>query len=201
MLLYESSIKILHIENFYNERRIKIKQRNLVINFFYCVYLLLFIRPQYLLDLTKRSNWGVFLSHKTPLLACSCCCVHHLLYPHRVSCYDIQLSKPHTASSFHPKKEIYPPSGLVTQRRYYFKKIIHIHPTIPPLFISFLFQSSQIYSHTATTLVSQSQCRLINPILILLRFLALTTTSWGIKPQPQPTEISKLAPVPLILEW
>ena len=126
------------------------------------------------------------MSHKTPLLACSCRCVHHLLYPHRVSCYDIQLSKPHTAYSFHLKKEIYSPSGLVTQRRYYFKKIIHIHPIIPPLFISFLFQSSQTYSHTATTLVSQSQCRLINPILILLRLLALTTTSRGIKPLPPP---------------
>ena len=44
-----------YIENFYNERRIKIKQRNLVIDFF---YLLLFIRPQYLVELTKRSNWG-----------------------------------------------------------------------------------------------------------------------------------------------
>ena len=144
-----------YIENFYNERRIKIKQRNLVIDFFYCVYLLLFIRPQYLLDLTKRSNWGVFLSHKTSRALV----VHHLLYPHRVSCYDIQPSKPHTSSSFHLKKEIYPPSGLVTQRRYYFKKNHTYSPYYPAsiyLFPLSIFTNLFTYSHYPCHSISMS---------------------------------------------
>ena len=59
----------------------------------------------------------------------------------------------------------------------------HLYP--PPSIFSTILKT---YSHTITTPISQSQCRSINPDLILLRLSALTTMSRGIKPTQQSTE-------------
>ena len=108
---------------------------------------------------------------------------HTLLILSRIFCYNTLLASEITNLYifwFSSRSCLYPLRALL-----YINAITPLsHPYLPLSIFSTILKT---YSHTITTPVSQSQCRSINPDLILLQISALITTSRGIKPTQQST--------------